>query len=124
MDTYSDGEQALIGLRRRAAELAILDIKMPRLDGMELLQKIRVSSAMPVIFLTSKDDELDEALGLRMGADDYITKPFSQRLLLERVRPCSGVLISTTIPDRKGSSLSATCRWIRIVIPAHGKAWM
>jgi two-component system response regulator ChvI len=59
---------------------------MPRMDGMELLQKIRTSSAMPVIFLTSKDDELDEALGLRMGADDYITKPFSQRLLLERVR--------------------------------------
>ena len=76
VDTYSDGEQALIGLRRRAAELAILDIKMPRLDGMELLQKIRTGSAMPVIFLTSKDDELDEALGLRMGADDYITKPF------------------------------------------------
>jgi len=59
---------------------------MPRMDGMELLQKIRTASAMPVIFLTSKDDELDEALGLRMGADDYITKPFSQRLLLERVR--------------------------------------
>ncbi|MGC6485806.1 MAG: response regulator transcription factor [Candidatus Puniceispirillales bacterium] len=86
VDTYSDGEQALIGLRRRPAELAILDIKMPRLDGMELLQKIRTGSTMPVIFLTSKDDELDEALGLRMGADDYITKPFSQRLLLERVR--------------------------------------
>jgi two-component system response regulator ChvI len=86
VDTYSDGEQALMGLRRRPAELAILDIKMPRLDGMELLQKIRTASAMPVIFLTSKDDELDEALGLRMGADDYITKPFSQRLLLERVR--------------------------------------
>ncbi|XDZ65191.1 response regulator transcription factor [Alphaproteobacteria bacterium LSUCC0684] len=86
VDTYTDGEQALIGLRRRPAELAILDIKMPRLDGMELLTKIRASSMMPVIFLTSKDDELDEALGLRMGADDYITKPFSQRLLLERVR--------------------------------------
>ena len=86
VDTYSDGEQALIGLRRRPAELAILDIKMPRMDGMELLQKIRSSSSMPVIFLTSKDDELDEALGLRMGADDYIIKPFSQRLLLERVR--------------------------------------
>ena len=86
VDTYSDGEQALIGLRRRPAELAILDIKMPRMDGMELLAKIRENSQLPVIFLTSKDDELDEALGLRMGADDYITKPFSQRLLLERVR--------------------------------------
>jgi two-component system response regulator ChvI len=86
VDTYTDGEQALIGLRRRPADLGILDIKMPRLDGMELLTKIRAGSSMPVIFLTSKDDELDEALGLRMGADDYITKPFSQRLLLERVR--------------------------------------
>ena len=99
VDTYSDGEQALIGLRRRAAELAILDIKMPRLDGMELLQKIRVGSAIPVIFLTSKDDELDEALGLRMGADDYITKPFSQRLLLERVR---AVLRRADINDNSG----------------------
>jgi two-component system response regulator ChvI len=86
VDTYSDGEQGLVGLKRRPPDLAILDIKMPRIDGMELLQKIRTASAMPVIFLTSKDDELDEALGLRMGADDYITKPFSQRLLLERVR--------------------------------------
>ncbi len=86
VDTYSDGEQGLVGLKRRPPDLAILDIKMPRMDGMELLQKIRTASAMPVIFLTSKDDELDEALGLRMGADDYITKPFSQRLLLERVR--------------------------------------
>lgn len=86
VDTYTDGEQALIGLRRRPADLAVLDIKMPRMDGMELLSKIREHSVLPVIFLTSKDDELDEALGLRMGADDYITKPFSQRLLLERVR--------------------------------------
>ena len=86
VDKYTDGEQALIGLRRRPAALAVLDIKMPRMDGMELLRKIREIASMPVIFLTSKDDELDEAPGLRMGADDYITKPFSQRLLLERVR--------------------------------------
>ncbi len=86
VDTYSDGEQALIGLRRRPVDLGVFDIKMPRLDGMELLAKIRATDQLPVIFLTSKDDELDEALGLRMGADDYITKPFSQRLLLERVR--------------------------------------
>ena len=86
VDRYTDGEQALIGLRRRPAELALLDIKMPRMDGMELLKKIREFGSMPVIFLTSKDDELDELLGLKMGADDYITKPFSQRLLLERVR--------------------------------------
>ena len=64
----------------------VLDIKMPRMDGMELLQKLRQTSKIPVIFLTSKDDEVDEVLGLRMGADDYIKKPFSQRLLLERIR--------------------------------------
>jgi len=86
IDTYFDGEQALVGLMRRPAALAILDIKMPRMDGTELLGKIRQKSAMPVIFLTSKDDELDEALGLSLGADDYITKPFSQRLLLARIR--------------------------------------
>jgi two-component system, OmpR family, response regulator ChvI len=64
----------------------VLDIKMPRMDGMELLSQLRRSSATPVIFLTSKDDEVDELLGLRMGADDYIKKPFSQRLLIERIR--------------------------------------
>ena len=68
-------------------DLAVLDIKMPRMDGMELLQKLRArSSSLPVIFLTSKDDEVDEVLGLRLGADDYIRKPFSQRLLIERIR--------------------------------------
>ena len=86
IDCYHDGETALRGLAQRPVELAVLDIKMPRMDGMELLQKIRASSSLPVIFLTSKDEELDEALGLGMGADDYITKPFSQRLLLARIR--------------------------------------
>jgi len=86
VDTYVDGTDALRGLSQRPADLAILDIKMPRMDGVELLAKIRERSSMPVIFLTSKDDEIDEVLGLRMGADDYITKPFSQRLLIERVR--------------------------------------
>lgn len=84
--TYTDGESALQGLTAKPADLAILDIKMPLMDGMELLQRLRARSAMPVIFLTSKDDEIDELMGLRLGADDYITKPFSQRLLLERIR--------------------------------------
>ncbi len=84
--TYTDGAEALRGLSATPADVAILDIKMPRMDGMELLGRIRNSSNMPVIFLTSKDDEVDEVLGLRMGADDYITKPFSQRLLIERIR--------------------------------------
>ncbi len=84
--TYTDGESALQGLSAKPVDLAVLDIKMPRMDGMELLQRLRQRSAMPVIFLTSKDEEVDELMGLRLGADDYITKPFSQRLLLERIR--------------------------------------
>jgi len=86
VETYNDGEQGLIALQRNPPDIAILDIKMPRLDGMEVLKKLRESSDIPVIFLTSKDDEIDEAIGLRMGADDYITKPFSQKLLIERIR--------------------------------------
>lgn len=84
--TYSDGESALTGLKQNPAELVVLDIKMPRMDGMEVLTKLREDNEIPVIFLTSKDDEIDEILGLRLGADDYITKPFSQRLLIERIR--------------------------------------
>ena len=83
---YSDGDEALRGIAAHPVNLAILDIKMPRMDGMELLARLRKTTAMPIIFLTSKDDEVDEVLGLRMGADDYITKPFSQRLLIERIR--------------------------------------
>ena len=84
--TYADGDEALKGLTAHPVDIAILDIKMPRMDGMELLTKLRLISSVPVIFLTSKEDEIDELLGLRMGADDYITKPFSQRLLIERIR--------------------------------------
>jgi len=83
---YSDGEAALKALGENPPDLAVLDIKMPRMDGMELLRRLREKSDFPVIFLTSKDEELDEALGLAMGADDYIAKPFSQRLLLARIR--------------------------------------
>jgi two-component system, OmpR family, response regulator ChvI len=83
---YSDAETALKALIEKPADLGIFDIKMPRMDGLELLRQLREKSAMPVIFLTSKDEELDEALGLAMGADDYITKPFSQRLLIARVK--------------------------------------
>jgi two-component system, OmpR family, response regulator ChvI len=83
---YADGETALKALLENPPDLAIFDIKMPRMDGLELLEKLREKSALPVIFLTSKDEELDEALGLAMGADDYIAKPFSQRLLVARIR--------------------------------------
>jgi two-component system response regulator ChvI len=84
--TYNDGEEGLKGITDTPPDLVVLDIKMPRMDGMEVLSKLRETSQMPVIFLTSKDDEVDEVIGLRMGADDYITKPFSQRLLIERIR--------------------------------------
>ena len=84
--TYNDGEEGLQGVTTTPPDLIVLDIKMPRMDGMEVLSKLREESAVPVIFLTSKDDEVDEVIGLRMGADDYITKPFSQRLLIERIR--------------------------------------
>ncbi len=86
VETYPDGEKGLIALQRNIPDLVILDIKMPRIDGMEMLKRLRTTSNVPVIFLTSKDEEIDEALGLRMGADDYITKPFSQKLLIERIR--------------------------------------
>jgi two-component system response regulator ChvI len=83
---YSDGETALKALIDNPPDLAIFDVKMPRMDGLELLRRLREKNQIPVIFLTSKDDELDEALGLAMGADDYIAKPFSQRLLIARIR--------------------------------------
>ena len=86
VETFTDSEQGLIALQRSKPDIAILDIKMPRLDGMQVLQQLRNFSDLPVIFLTSKDDVLDEAIGLRMGADDYIKKPFSQKLLIERIR--------------------------------------
>ena len=83
---YADGQTALKALLENPPDLAIFDIKMPRMDGFELLQRLREKSALPVIFLTSKDEEPDEALGLALGADDYIAKPFSQRLLVARIR--------------------------------------
>ena len=86
VESFSDGESGLDSVTKNGTDLVVLDIKMPRMDGMEVLKKIREFSDVPVIFLTSKDDEIDQLLGLRMGADDYITKPFSQRLLIERIR--------------------------------------
>lgn len=86
VQTYTDGASGLEGLSLNEPDLAILDIKMPRMDGMELLRRLRQKSNLPVIFLTSKDEEIDELFGLKMGADDFIKKPFSQRLLVERVK--------------------------------------
>jgi two-component system response regulator ChvI len=84
--TYPDGPSALAGLKRTPPDIAIIDLKMPRMDGMELLRRLREHSELPVIFLTAKGDEVDELFGLKMGADDFVRKPFSQRVLVERIR--------------------------------------
>lgn len=116
--TYNDGEAGLEGVRETPPDLIVLDIKMPRMDGVEVLTKLRVSSNTPVIFLTSKDDEVDEAIGLRLGADDYITKPFSQRLLLERIRAVlrrhTPQIAANPVPVQTGLSLDDArhlCLW-------------
>jgi two-component system response regulator ChvI len=99
VQTYTDGASALDGLKASPPDLAIFDIKMPRMDGMELLRRLRQKSELPVIFLTSKDDEIDELFGLKMGADDFIRKPFSQRLLVERVK----AVLRRAIPKGEGT---------------------
>jgi two-component system response regulator ChvI len=105
--TYSDGASALNGFKTSPPDLAILDIKMPRMDGVELLRRLREKSEMPVIFLTSKDEEIDELFGLKMGADDYIRKPFSQKLLVERVKT---VLRRIAAREGENSKTAATSR--------------
>jgi two-component system response regulator ChvI len=102
--TYSDGASALTALSSTPPDLAILDIKMPRMDGLELLRRLRQTADMPVIFLTSKDEEIDELMGLNAGADDYIRKPFSQRLLLERVR----AILRRADPNKAGTAATST----------------
>jgi two-component system response regulator ChvI len=113
--TYTDGASALDELRGNPPDLAILDIKMPRMDGMELLRRLRQDSEMPVIFLTSKDEEIDELFGLKMGADDFIRKPFSQRLLVERVR---------AILRRAGSRGSAPAKEDQVKVLERGQLKM
>jgi two-component system response regulator ChvI len=102
---YHDGQTALAALSESPPDIAILDIKMPRMDGIEVLKRLRQTSNLPVIFLTSKDDEMDEVVGFNVGADDYITKPFSQRLLNERVkailRRAKGVATGNETGDKK-----------------------
>jgi two-component system response regulator ChvI len=106
-------------------DLAVLDIKMPRMDGMELLRRLREKSDLPVIFLTSKDDEIDQALGLAMGADDYIGKPFSQRLLIERIRAVLRRAASRReSPDVEASKAEAIVRGRLVMDPArHRVTW-
>jgi two-component system response regulator ChvI len=114
--TYLDGAEALKGISVSPVDLAILDIKMPRMDGIELLGHLRKASNLPVIFLTSKDEEIDEVLGLRMGADDYITKPFSQRLLLERIR---ALLRREKIGTEEGDNEAPVARGSLILDPVR-----
>ncbi len=106
IQAYTDGASALDGLSVDPPDLAILDIKMPRMDGMELLRRLRQRSEMPVIFLTSKEDEIDELFGLKMGADDFIRKPFSQRLLVERVK----AILRRSAPREPGSIIEDTAK--------------
>jgi len=99
--TYNDGAEALEALSNDPADMGVFDIKMPRMDGMELLRRVRQRSNMPVIFLTSKDEEIDELFGLKMGADDYIAKPFALRLVVER---CKAVLRRTQAREATNSA--------------------
>ena len=126
VQTYTDGSMALDGLKSNPPDLAIFDIKMPRMDGMELLRRLRQKSDLPVIFLTSKDEEIDELFGLKMGADDFIRKPFSQRLLVERVK---AILRRANPEGSRGAKgigsqdprARIASKWIRNAIPARGK---
>ena len=124
---YSDAETALKALVDNPADLAVFDIKMPRMDGLELLRRLRERSSLPVIFLTSKDDELDEALGLAMGADDYIAKPFSQRLLIARIRAILRRTDSARLSDESGeppAEVQALERGRLVMDPArHRVTW-
>ena len=88
VQTYIDAETALVGISRTPPNLAVIDIKMPRMDGEELLKRLRKKTSIPIIFLTSKDEEIDELLGLKLGADDFIKKSggFSIKILIERIR--------------------------------------
>ena len=122
--TYSDGVSALQGFQTSPPDLAILDIKMPRMDGMELLRRVREKSDRPVIFLTSKDGEFDELCGFQSGADDFIRKPFSQRVLIERVK----ILLRQT-PSKMGAATaqpktkSVECGPLYMDAERHGCTW-
>ncbi|MFM8701972.1 MAG: response regulator transcription factor [Hyphomicrobiales bacterium] len=122
--TYTDGSSALDGLTQNRPDLAIFDIKMPRMDGMELLRRLRQKSDLPVIFLTSKDEEIDELFGLKMGADDFIRKPFSQRLLVERVRAVLRRVNAKDSPaPREGESRVLERGQLKMDLERHACTW-
>ncbi|MEO1657926.1 MAG: response regulator transcription factor [Pseudomonadota bacterium] len=121
--TFTDGASALDGILGKSPDLVLSDIKMPRMDGVELLRRLRQDSSVPFIFLTSKDDEIDEALGLTMGADDYVRKPFSQRLLLERVKAV--LRRATTAPNEARDEQNQIMRRGSLTLdpPQHACSW-
>lgn len=123
---FHDGASALDALRASPPDLAVFDVKMPRMDGIELLRRLRQTSNLPVIFLTSKDDELDEAIGFSMGADDYITKPFSQRLLGERIKAVlRRAKLTSTVHPMPEEGDEAVIRRGKLVLDAnrHACSW-
>ena len=122
--TYTDGASALDGLKQNPPDLAIFDIKMPRMDGMELLRRLRQKSDLPVIFLTSKDEEIDELFGLKMGADDFIRKPFSQRLLVERVKAVLRRASAKDLPVARGGEARVLERGqLKMDLERHACTW-
>lgn len=121
---YADGATALKAMLHEPPDLAVVDIKMPRMDGVELLRRLREKSDLPVIFLTSKDTEIDEALGLAMGADDYIGKPFSQRLLIERIRAILRRSARRLAPVEEGQEAKLlVCGPLRMDPARHRVTW-
>ena len=124
VQTYTDGASALEGISKTPPDLAIFDIKMPRMDGMELLRRLRQKSDLPVILLTSKDEEIDELFGLKMGADDFIKKPFSQRLLVERVKAILRRSAGKDSTSSKDNSAQALVRGLLVMDPErHASTW-
>jgi two-component system response regulator ChvI len=123
--TYTDGVSALDGFKTSPPDLAILDIKMPRMDGLETLRRLRQKSNIPVIFLTSKEEEVDELFGLKMGGDDFIRKPFSQRLLVERVRTVLRRQMSKTeaAPAEARAAKAINYGQLRIDPERHSCTW-
>jgi two-component system, OmpR family, response regulator ChvI len=122
INTYTDGFTALDSFQTDRPDLAILDIKMPRMDGMETLRRLREKSDLPVIFLTSKEEEIDELIGLKMGADDYIRKPFSARLLVERVKVLLHRAAPLTTATKAGSKIVEHGE-LRLDLERHSCTW-
>ncbi|MEE4209730.1 MAG: response regulator transcription factor [Parvularcula sp.] len=121
--TFTDGASALDGILSKIPDLVLSDIKMPRMDGVELLRRLRVESSVPFIFLTSKDEEIDEVLGLTLGADDYVKKPFSQRLLLERVKTVLRRADAAASPSRDDADQILKRGSLTLDPPQHACSW-